>query len=97
MNRKELSAQYVLGIFPVIISYIGISLLVWGVLSLVGKGSDFSTAINGIFDYSTDSYSWYVEMYLGLYLFIPLLNIIWNYKKRNKKIIIYILSLSQVC
>ncbi|MHC5811779.1 acyltransferase family protein, partial [Lactococcus lactis] len=60
MNRKELNAQYVLGIVPVIISYIGISLLVWGVLSLAGKGSDFSTAINGIFDYSTDSYSWYV-------------------------------------
>lgn len=96
MNRKQLSAQYVLGIVPVIVSYLGISLLVWGTLSAVGKGSDFSTAINGIFDYSTDSYSWYVEMYLGLYLFIPLLNIIWNYKKEIKNYHLYIVFISSL-
>ena len=31
-----------------------------------------------IFDFSASTYGWYVEMYLGLYLLIPLLNLVWR-------------------
>ena len=35
-------------------------------------------AIAGIFDFQTASYSWYVEMYIGLFLLIPFLNMMYR-------------------
>ena len=34
--------------------------------------------ILSILDFSADSYAWYIEMYIGLFLIIPFLNILWN-------------------
>ena len=95
MNKKTLSNQYILGILPLIIKYILLSLIVW--LSCKVFFNDpmtLSEGIKGIFDYSTISYSWYIEMYLGLYFLIPFLNIIWWYNdKKNYHLYIIFLNI----
>ena len=46
--------------------------------------------LTSILDFSADSYSWYIEMYIGLFPLIPFLNILWtNLKIREKKIFIF--------
>lgn len=96
MNKKTLSGKYIVKIIPFIIKYVVISIIVWFFGKLFFSDSvTFSESIRGIFDYSTISYSWYVEMYLGLYFLIPLLNIVWSY---NETIIyhVYIILLAFV-
>ena len=39
----------------------------------------------GIFNFTTANYSWYVEMYIGLFLLIPFLNIIYNNLETQKQ------------
>ena len=39
----------------------------------------------GIFDFTASTYGWYVEMYLGLYLLIPLLNLVWRGLETRRK------------
>ncbi|ENZ6560269.1 acyltransferase [Enterococcus faecium] len=83
MNKKQLSVAYLKNLFPVLFLYISISIFDW-ICSCFTRGEisqNFTEAIFGLFDYSTDSYSWYVEMYIGLYLVIPLLNLIWQSNK----------------
>ena len=43
-----------------------------------------------VFNYSASTYGWYVEMYLGLYLLVPLLNLIWRglRGKRQRQVMI---------
>ncbi len=47
----------------------------------------FSAAgfIKGFFDYSNAPYSWYVEMYIGLFLLCPFLNLVYNNLKTKKE------------
>ena len=49
------------------------------------------TFFTGIFDFSGANYSWYIEMYIGLFLIIPFLNIIYkNLDSRKQKNILLI-------
>ena len=55
----------------------------------LGYYSTLKDAIKSIFDFSGANYSWYVEMYLGFFLLIPFLNVVWNgIDKRKRKILI---------
>lgn len=38
----------------------------------------FAGSILGLFSFTTAQYSWYVEMYIGLFLLIPFLNVMYN-------------------
>ena len=38
-----------------------------------------------VLDFSASTYGWYVEMYLGLYLLIPLLNLVWRGLETQRK------------
>lgn len=78
MNRKKLSVSYLLNLFPVLFLYVSISLVGWLRMVVMDEGVSLTDALFGILDYSTNTYSWYVEMYIGLYLMIPLLNLIWQ-------------------
>ena len=48
-----------------------------------------------VFDFTGCTYGWYVEMYLGLYLLIPLLNLIWRGlpEKRQRRVLLLIFLL----
>lgn len=83
MHNKQLSVAYLKKLFPVLFLYVSISIFDWVCLYFVDGSQDFVEAIFGLFDYSTNRYSWYVEMYIGLYLLIPLLNLIWQSSKNR--------------
>ena len=84
-HKKTISRSYYLKIFRVLIPYVLISIVCLIIKKLVGAGPvDFQQAVFSIFNFSADSYSWYVNMYLGLFLLAPLFNIIINTLDRKK-------------
>jgi len=80
LNRKKtLTAAYFRGIIPVLISYAVIS--VFCILYAVYKGNtsyDVFSSIRSILSFSANGYAWYVEMYIGLFLLIPFLNLLFD-------------------
>lgn len=56
----------------------------------------FSQVISSILNYEAAKYSWYIEMYIGLFLFMPFLNTIYqNLKnKKQKQYLIFIMLLT---
>ena len=79
MNTKELSKGYYLGIIKTLVVYVlaSIACLLYKII--------FQEADYGIkeffmktLDFSGANYSWYIEMYIGLYLLIPFLNLIYH-------------------
>lgn len=96
MGTKKLSDKYIAKILRVIILYVLVSMIDWLTQTLVFQNDlSMQDALLGLLDFSTDSYSWYVEMYIGLYLLIPLLNAAWHYDL-SKQYHIYIIMVSTI-
>ena len=79
MNKKTLSAKYYKGITKTLGIYLLASLacLIYKVVVFHQKITPDNT-LWGILGFKTANYSWYIEMYIGLFLLIPFLNLIWN-------------------
>jgi len=92
MINKILSKNYYKGIAKTFITYVLISISVW-VFRNVYLEDDLSfwELIRQIFS-GTMWYSWYMEMYFGLFLLIPFLNIIYNHLKSKKEKIILLIT-----
>ena len=92
-NKKiEPNGKYFLKIFKFVIPYLIIMTfdLLYIVFFLHVKNPESTTWQYGIKEYiqnytSFTHYSWYVEMYLGLFLLIPFLNLIWQNLKNKKQ------------
>ena len=83
--RKSISRSYYLKIFRVLIPYVLISILCLIMKRPDGSASTgFQYAVFSIFSFKADSYSWYVNMYIGLFLLAPLLNVVFNALDRKK-------------
>lgn len=77
--RKTVSPGYYLRIVRILFVYLCASLLYSLYRMYVLKdGLTPSEAIWGVLSFSTLSYGWYIEMYLGLFLLIPFLNVLYN-------------------
>lgn len=50
-------------------------------------------AISGIFGFYSAEYAWYIEMYIGLFLVIPFLNVMYNHleTKEAKRLLLFVL------
>lgn len=93
MNRKTICTSYFKGITKVIILYALSCIPLW-IFRIYYLGEPFSiSAIIKSF-LSCDGYSWYVAMYIGLYLLIPFLNLIYNNleNKQHKQLLILVLA-----
>ena len=93
MNKKTISKKYYINILKVIITYIlsTLTIIVFKIVVLHENLSVIQMIQNII---SFEQYSWYIEMYIGLYLLIPFLNIIYNNcSNEQKKLLIAVLSL----
>lgn len=92
MNCKKLSLEYYRGIRGTYFTYVLVSIccLVFRI-AYAHEYMGIAQIVQSIFDFSANSYSWYIEMYIGLFLMIPFLNILWN--NINEKKIWLILSL----
>lgn len=85
MCNKTLSKKYYKGITKTLIIYILCS-IVFFLFSkyYVKKDIHILTLIENILAITGTPYAWYIEMYIGLFLFIPFLNLIFN-NLNNKK------------
>lgn len=89
MNKKRISSSYYIGILKIVVIYILSSV---SCLLFVSLDSPMllSEALLKIAKFSAAPYSWYIEMYLGLFLLIPFLNLAYNglENKRQKQILL---------
>lgn len=89
--NKCLSIGYYKGIIRIIVAY-----WVYCIISILYRhffcGESYSVLvwIKKILNFSVVNYSWYIEMYIGLFILIPFLNIIYNnlQQKKGKQILI---------
>lgn len=94
MNKKELSKKYYKGIIKILIIYILCS-IVYSLFSKFYQRNNMNLIIffKNILAYSGTPYAWYVEMYIGLFLLIPFLNIIFNNLRDKKQANILLITL----
>ena len=87
-TKKEYSFSFLLRIKKVLIPYLIFSILTI-FYRIVYLHEDYTAIqwIVKIFDFSAIPYGWYIEMYIGLYLLIPFLNILYNgIKTKEQKV-----------
>ena len=79
LRKKELSKKYYARISKIIITYL-LASVVCVLYSVFFLNQEFtlSDVLLKILNFSAAPYSWYIEMYLGLFLLIPFLNILYN-------------------
>lgn len=94
MNKKTPSKSYYFGITKIIGIYIlaSIACLLYKA-KFMGVNVTVKTLFLSILNYSGANYSWYVEMYLGLFLLIPFLNVLYNNLKDQKQKTLLVLTL----
>lgn len=92
MCRKNLSANYYRGIGKTIFLYLICSIVCIIYKQYSGIASyTIKTSFWAILDFSAANYSWYIEMYIGLFLLIPFLNLIYqNLSTANQKRILLV-------
>lgn len=92
MNTKKLTRKYYKGILHTLCIYFFASTIVYFFQVFYLKMDMQSKDILFyLFDVGSIGYSWYVEMYIGLFLLIPFINLIWNgldSQKEHKVLII---------
>lgn len=97
INKIVPDKKYFKGIWRVIIAYV-----VFSILTIVFRkyylGESRSTIkwILSIFSFQAIPYSWYIEMWIGLFLLTPFLNKLWHAcdDKRHRQILIAVLFLT---
>lgn len=87
MCMKTLSKQYYRGIVKTLVIFILCSIACMLYKQFYSDIAIYTplTFIFGIFDYTGATYSWYIEMYFGLFLLIPFLNLIYQGLKSEKQ------------
>lgn len=86
--RKDASKRYYCGGLRVIGLY-----LFWSVATslylIICEGGVIKGVAMGILSFSTICYGWYIEMWIGLFLLIPFLNILWwNCPSKKHKLLL---------
>lgn len=96
-NQKKLCKKYYIGIKKILVTYFlaGMCCAVFSYLS--GESYTLQGIIGDVLNYTMAPYGWYVEMYIGLFLMIPFLNLVWNnlnYQKQKQWLIVTMLLLT---
>lgn len=91
MKNKKISKDYYQGIIRVLITYFVAALIYLSYNCFYLKETIFSIkyVISSILNFEV-GYSWYIEMYIGIFMIIPFLNLIYNNleTKKHKKLLI---------
>lgn len=94
MNRKEISKKYYKGIVKTLVIYLFCSVLYSFFIKYYLKGEmNIGIFLKNILSFSGTKYSWYIEMYIGLFLIIPFLNLIFNNLKNQKQAQLLLITL----
>lgn len=82
----EMNCRYLKKIMPVLFSYFVISIFAAIYMNIVnGKDAGVADVFVSLLDYTANPYSWYVEMYIGLFLLAPFMNVLWNQLEKNQR------------
>lgn len=92
MSRKTLSRGYYHGIVKTLGIYL-LASLACAIYKIVNFGYKPTWMIWGVFDYTTANYAWYIEMYIGLFLLIPFLNLAYNNLPSRKSKLVLLVTL----
>ncbi|SHH48385.1 Surface polysaccharide O-acyltransferase, integral membrane enzyme [Sporobacter termitidis DSM 10068] len=85
-SRAEISKKYFSKLIRILISYIVISILCILYKQFVLKADmTWQKILLSFTNFTADSYSWYVNMYIGLFLFSPFINLMLPYLNKNKR------------
>lgn len=91
MSKKTVSKKHYFGISKTLITYVvaGIACVVYKAIHYHTQ-FHFKNLILSFFDFTAAQYAWYVEMYIGLFLLVPFLNLIYNnlQSKRHKQLLV---------
>ena len=94
MNKKKLSMKYYFGITKVISIYI---LATLGCMifkdAYLGQELTLKTFLTSLVNFNGANYSWYIQMYIGLFIVIPFLNLIYNGIETKKQKLISLIGL----
>ncbi|MGN1371424.1 MAG: acyltransferase [Candidatus Coprovivens sp.] len=98
-RNKEPNKKYFLGLKKVLTSYLFISIICILVrIFYFGEKRRILYWLISPFNFSADGYSWYIEMYIGLFLLAPFLNILYKgleaKEKKQYLIIVFLLITS---
>lgn len=96
--HKKITRRYYKGMVAVLLSYIFISLVtILFRAKFLGEHHSIIQWTLQITDFSAINYAWYIEMWIGLFLLTPFLNILWHHieSKRHKHILL--LTLYGLC
>lgn len=87
LGKKELMPSYYKGIIYTVGIYVIVSIIcVMYRIQINKQELTFTTALKTILNYSAAEYSWYIEMYFGLFALIPFLNLIYrNLQTKRQK------------
>jgi len=79
LRNKQLTKEYYKRIFKIIGVYVisGLACILFSIV-FVDDEYNLGQVILSILNYTASPYAWYIEMYLGLFLLIPFLNIMYN-------------------
>ncbi len=77
--QKRWRVSYYKGIIPILLSYV-LCGVICEVFTYFDQGSpiSFLSVARRMLNFTAVPYGWYVEMYIGLFLIIPLINAVWN-------------------
>ena len=87
-NQKPEKKYYLKGVKTLTIYLLASAACI--VYRVVWNHADVLTGIKGVFSYTAAPYAWYIEMYFGLFLMIPFLNLAYNGlpTKRGKQVLL---------
>lgn len=93
-NKKDITKKYYKGIIPLILSYLFVSITeIISTAIFTNTDIKFGNAVINILNFSANSYAWYFEMYIGLFLLIPFLNKLYDTLKNSKEKFVLVISL----
>lgn len=97
LRTKELSKRYFKKIGKIYFSYFlaSCACAVFAVVKL-GENISFKDFVYGVLEFTAAPYSWYIEMYLGLFFLIPFLNILYNNIPTKKWKLTFVLILAGI-
>lgn len=97
MNKKKLNLKYFKGIIKTLTIYILASLgcLIFKNIYL-GHPLNISHILKSIISFQGANYSWYIEMYIGLFIIIPFLNLIYNGLETKKQKQVSLIGLTMI-
>lgn len=78
-GKRKINKDHYKSIIPILISYVFICVItIIFKITYLGEKQSIIQWIMTIFNYSASNYAWYIEMYIGLFLIIPFLNLLYN-------------------